>query len=243
MEKRKLVVANLKMNFVYDEIKSYILQAKKEITTSQVVICPTSIYIPYFLQGNYALGVQNTADDSEGVYTGELSPKQAYSMGVKYTILGHSERRIKFNEDDLMVNKKVIEAIKHNLTVILCVGETQSERALRKTEQVVKRQLINCLRGLEYDMFHNIVIAYEPVWAIGSNITPTVEDIIGITNYIKNAVSSSYQYENIRVLYGGSVNEKNIRELNSINEVDGFLVGTASLDFQKLTKIINVVTY
>ncbi|MDD2377360.1 MAG: triose-phosphate isomerase [Bacilli bacterium] len=241
MERNKVVVANLKMNLVYDEIKAYIEQAKKEISNNQVIICPTSIYLPYFLQGNYDLGVQNTSEKSEGAYTGELSPKQAYSMGAKYTILGHSERRTIFKEDDLLINKKIIEAIKNNLNVILCIGETQEERALRKTEQVIKRQLINCLRDLEHDMFDNIIIAYEPIWAIGTNITPTVEDILGIADYIKNAVNSLYNYENVRVLYGGSVNEKNIKDLNKIDKIDGFLVGSASLDFNKFAKIINVV--
>lgn len=241
MGKNRIVVGNLKMNMMYDDIKSYIGSLKKEVSSENVVICPTSIYLPYFLGNNYSLGVQNTSVASEGAYTGELSPKQAYSMGVKYSIIGHSERRIHFKEDDSLINKKIIEAIKNKLTVILCIGESQSERIMRKTEQIIKRQIINDLQNLDADMFDNVIIAYEPVWAIGSNITPTNQDIIGTTKYIKGAVESLYNYPNIKVIYGGSVNEKNIKELNKIEEIDGFLVGGASLDINKLTKIINVV--
>ena len=241
MEKNRIVVGNLKMNMMYDDIKSYIGSLKKEVSSENVVICPTSIYLPYFLGNNYSLGVQNTSVASEGAYTGELSPKQAYSMGVKYSIIGHSERRIHFKEDDSLINKKIIEAIKNKLTVILCIGESQSERIMRKTEQIIKRQIINDLQNLDADMFDNVIIAYEPVWAIGSNITPTNQDIIGTTKYIKGAVESLYNHPNIKVIYGGSVNEKNIKELNKIEEIDGFLVGGASLDINKLTKIINVV--
>ncbi|MGE5456387.1 MAG: triose-phosphate isomerase [Ignavibacteriales bacterium] len=242
MGKGRIVVGNLKMNMMYDETKSYVEALKKEVSGENVVVCPTSIYIPYFLGNNFSLGVQNTSFASEGAYTGELSPKQAYSMGVKYSIIGHSERRIHFKEDDNLINKKVIEAIKNKLTVILCIGESQSEREMHKTEQIIKRQIINDLQGFEADMFDNVIIAYEPIWAIGSNITPTVQDIIGTTKYIKGAVESLFKHSNIRVLYGGSVNEKNIKELNTIEEIDGFLVGGASLDINKFTKIIDAVT-
>ena len=241
MGKDKIVVGNLKMNMMYDDTKTYIESLKKEVSSKNVIICPTNIYLPYFLGNSFSLGVQNTSIASEGAYTGELSPKQAYNMGARYSIIGHSERRIHFKEDDSLINKKIIEAIKSKLTVILCIGESQAERIMRKTEQIIKRQIINDLQNLELDMFTNVIIAYEPVWSIGSNITPTNQDIIATAKYIKGAVESLFKYPNIKVIYGGSVNDKNIKELNKIEEIDGFLVGGASLDINKFTKIINVV--
>lgn len=241
MENKKIVVGNLKMNMTVDEVSAYLSEINSQIFSPRVVICPTSIYIPYFLKHHYSVGLQNTSFISNGAYTGEISPKQAASMQISYTIIGHSERRIYFDESDIMINKKVLEAVKHNLKVILCVGETKEEKSLLKTDRVLKRQLTNALRDLDQTMFDNIFIAYEPIWAIGTNVIPTNKEIKDTVDYIKMIVKQICDCTNIKILYGGSVNEKNIKELNKIDNLNGFLVGGASPDAKKFLKIIEEV--
>lgn len=237
---KKLVVGNLKMNLDLDQIASYLEIINEEVHSPHVVICPTSIYIPYFLSHDYRVGIQNTFLADEGAYTGEISPKQADSMGIAYTILGHSERRMYLKETDDFINKKIIAALKNYMRVIVCVGETLEERKMLKTDRVIKREITNALRGLTKEQLDNVVIAYEPIWAIGTNQTPTNKDIEDMINYIKLLVESYFNYPNIKVLYGGSVNEKNITELNKIKNLDGYLVGGASTNTEKFLKIIEV---
>ena len=162
-------------------------------------------------------------------------------MKIKFTILGHSERRIFFKETDIDINKKIHEAIKYNMKVIFCIGETLEERNLLKTTKVLKRQLVNGLKDIDETMYDNIIIAYEPVWAIGTNITPTNKEIKDAVDYIKMVLNEILGKNNIRILYGGSVNKKNIKELNKIDNISGFLVGGASTDADKFLKIIDEV--
>ncbi len=241
MEKEKIVVANHKMNMLAEEINEYLKIINKNIITKQVVICPTSIYVPYFLRKGYDVGLQNVFLRSEGAYTGEISPKQAISMGVKYTIVGHSERRTYFKETDDMIGKKILEAIKYNMQVIFCIGETLEERNMLKTDRVLKRQLTNALRLLDKEMLNNVIIAYEPIWSIGSNKVPTNQEIGKTVDYIKTMVFQYKGYDNIRVIYGGSVKSNNIKELNQIENISGFLVGGASTEVNEFLKIINEV--
>lgn len=229
------------MNLNIEEISEYLKVINKEVSSKRVIFCPTSIYIPYFLKHDYSVGIQNTFMHDSGAYTGEVSPKQAALMGINYTILGHSERRIYFKETDTLIAEKVKDAIKNNLGVILCIGETLEEKNLLKTNRILKRQIINSLRDLDKEMLDNIVIAYEPVWSIGSGKVPSNKEIEATTEYIKMIVKESKEYDNIPVLYGGSVNEKNIKELNKIKNLFGFLVGGASTDTNKILPIITEV--
>lgn len=241
MENRKIVVANLKMNMIVSDVSNYLKEVNDKIVSDRVIICPTSIYVPYFLQNKYKVGLQNTFLRSEGAYTGEISPKQASSMGITFTIIGHSERRMYFDENEITINKKILEALKYHLKVILCVGETLEEKNLLKTKQVLRRQIVRALTHISEEELENIIIAYEPVWAIGTSKTPTNDEIEKNIEYIKNVVNEKYSNTDIKVLYGGSINDKNINELNKIKNVSGFLVGGASLDPNKLFKIIEEV--
>ena len=234
----KLIIANHKMNMDAKEVNNYLKELGK-IDNKNVVICPTTIYIPYFLKKKYKVGIQNTFIHENGSYTGEVSPKQAKSLGVSYTILGHSERRTYLDESDTFINKKVLEALKNKLKVILCIGETLEERNMLKTDKILKRQIINALRDV--DQVNNVIVAYEPVWAIGTGIVPTNKEISSTISYIKTIIDNLYPDNNVKIIYGGSVTEKNIKSLNKIKEVNGFLVGGASLDTKKLLKIIEVV--
>lgn len=225
----KIVAANLKMNLNYEEIKNYV-EKIDNIDNKNIIFIPTNIYVPYFLNKGYSVGVQNCHYLDKGAYTGEVSPSQIKSMGVDYVLIGHSERRSYFKEDNELLNKKIKEALKNNLKVIYCVGETKEEKDLGKTKDVIKESLINGLKDIDEE----VIIAYEPVWAIGTNVIPTMDEIKETVDYIK----SIYNY---KTLYGGSINDKNIEELNNISNVDGYLVGGSSLDIEKLNKIIEVV--
>ena len=241
MEKnKKIVVGNMKMNLTSKEISTYLKFVNKKITSRRVVICPTSIYVPYFVNQNYFVGLQNIYSEEKGAYTGEISPKQAYSMGISFVIVGHSERRTLFKESDTLIHNKVKAALENHLNVILCIGETEEERSLLKTDVVIKRQIKSALKGLDPAMISKVILAYEPIWSIGTGVIPKKKDIEKTIDYIKGLVFQEFLVEDIPVLYGGSVNEKNIEKLNTIPNVSGFLVGGASTDPEKFLKIIEV---
>lgn len=230
--KNKLVIGNMKMNLNKDEIERY-LQKIKQINNSNVVICPSSIYIPYFLKYNFEVGIQNVFYLDRGAYTGEISAMQANSLGVHYCLVGHSERRTIFSESDQLINQKIKNIISNHMVAVFCVGEKKGENL----EQVLNSQLMNGLTGIEN--LDHIVIAYEPVWAIGTSLVPAKEEITMAIRYIKNLVKEKF-HQDITVLYGGSVNVENIDDLNRIKEVDGFLVGGSSLKPEDFIKIIEV---
>lgn len=233
----KIIIGNHKNYMFTNDVSEYL----KEIDTNKgnVIICPSSIYLPYFMKKGFKIGIQNISPRSDIVLTGEISAKQAISMGINYSIIGHSERRINFNETNLEINSKIIDAISYGMKVILCVGETLEEKNMLKTSKVLKKQLRECLKDV--NDFKNIVIAYEPVWAIGTNKIPSNNDILKTIEYIKKTVKLIYNIENIKVLYGGSVSSNNINTLNQIENLDGILVGKASTDAKEFLKIIEVV--
>lgn len=233
----KLIVGNIKMNMKFGELANY-LNHFKNIKSESVVICPSYIYIPYFLNYDFSVGSQNVCAYEDGGYTGEVSAKQLASIGVKYTIIGHSERRIKLNESDIEINKKIKKSLYSNLKVILCIGETLEENKLLKKELVLKKQIRNALFDIK-DL-SNVIIAYEPVWSIGTNKIPNSDELIYTVTYIKELVKEMYKTD-IKVLYGGSINEKNIIDLKNVNEIDGFLIGSASINPTQFTQIINKI--
>ena len=233
----KLIVGNIKMNMKFGELANYLNQFK-HIKNKNVVICPSYIYIPYFLNYDFSVGSQNVCSDIDGNYTGEVSAKQLKSIGVDYTIIGHSERRIKLNESDADINKKVKSSLNSKLKVILCIGETEEELKLLKKDIIIKRQIRNALFDIK-DL-SNIIIAYEPVWSIGTNKIPNLEELEKTITYIKELIYDIYK-TNIKVIYGGSINEKNILNLNTIKNIDGFLIGSASINPNQFIEIINKI--
>ena len=234
----KLIVGNIKMNMKFCEIHDYI-NSFKNINNKNIIICPSYIYIPYFLNYNFSVGSQNVCAYEDGGYTGEISARQLHSIGVKYTIIGHSERRIKLKETDIEINIKIKNALDSHLKVILCIGETKEENELLKKDVVIKRQLRNALFNI--DDISNIIIAYEPVWAVGTNNTPKKQELIKTINYIKRIILNMYG-KDIKVIYGGSINEKNINDFNEIKELAGFLVGSASINSNRFIEIINKIS-
>ena len=235
----KYIIANLKMNMSTTEISEYLKKINKKIFVSNLIICPTSIYIPYFLNHSYDVGIQNIFYENDGPFTGEISPKQASSLGIKYAIIGHSDRR-NIGEDNLIINKKIKKTLENGMKVILCIGETFEEREMFKTDRVLKQQILSALRGISKKDFTNILIAYEPVWAVGTNKLPNKKEIGACISFIKNICKINLEGIPF-ILYGGSINEKNIIELNEIDDVDGFLIGNSSCNADKLIKIIDVI--
>lgn len=220
----KLIVGNLKNYMDAYDTSTYLKQIDK---IENVVLCPSNIFIPYFLNKKFEVGIQNIYLNDK-TCTGEITAKQAKSLGVSYVIIGHSERRTNFIETNIVVNHKIKEALKNNLKVILCIGETLEEKESNKTIEVLEKQLNECLKDIDKD----VIIAYEPIWAIGTNVVPTISEIENNINKIK-------EIRNTKVLYGGSVNSSNISEI--IKVTDGVLIGKASTDVVEFLKIIEVV--
>ena len=234
MENKKLVVGNMKLHLNIDEVKQYINDMNDY---KDCVICPTYIYLPYFIEAGFNVGTQDISQFDLGAYTGEVAASQVKNMGANYTIIGHSERREYFKEDNELINKKVKMAVLNGLKVILCVGETEEERDNNLTNEKIKKQLLENLKEIDHQYYNNIIIAYEPIWAIGTGNVPSNNDIQKVVSFIKEVVHDNFEYMPL-VLYGGSTNDKNIEELSSIHIVDGFLVGGACLKPEQFKKII-----
>jgi len=224
-----------------EELKPLVKDAQAE-----VVVCPPFICLPAAKEAlddsNIKLGAQNMYWEEQGAFTGEVAPGMLKEAGVEYVIIGHSERRQYFGETDEMVNKKVLSAVSHNLIPIICVGETLEQREQGVTEKVVDTQTRAALKGLTADVADRVVIAYEPVWAIGTGRTASSDDANEVIGYIRKVVESvlgSQAAAQIRILYGGSVKPDNAAELMNMPEIDGGLVGGASLKAQDFSKIVN----
>ncbi len=246
---RYLVAANWKMNKTAADSVDYLekfLPAVEDLTTVDIMIAPpfTALSSASLLleKSHVSLGAQNMYFAESGAFTGEISPTMLLEFDTEYVILGHSERRHIFGEKDSLINQKMVSAVEHGIRPILCVGETLEERELGKTLNVVEHQIRAGLAGIEEDMVY-IDIAYEPVWAIGTGKTATPEQAEEVHRFIRSLINelSKGKDEKTRILYGGSVNENNARNLIKEDHIDGFLVGTASLDPNKFYKIITEV--
>ena len=232
----KLIVGNFKMNLLKEDINNY-LKTIKDKDLSNVVFCPSSIYLTEFASSNFNTGSQDIGFMESGAYTGDISALQLKSLGVKYTLVGHSERR-KYYQDRDYVNKKIGCAINNGLTPILCIGETKEERDNNLTNLRLKDDIDKAFSN--NDSLSDIIIAYEPLWSIGTGLIPSNKEIFDTILYIKEYVKSEYNFD-VKVLYGGSVNNNNILELETVNNIDGYLVGGCSLDTNKFLDLINKI--
>lgn len=246
--RKPIIVGNWKMNKTRDEALQFIYAVKNEVASSEVVesaICAPFPYLRCLVkrQGeSLRVGAQNMHFESSGAYTGEVAPDMLTAIGVSYVVLGHSERREMFNETDEVVNKKVHAAFENGLTPIICVGESLEERENGTTNQVVDTQTVAALSGLTEDQVKQVVIAYEPIWAIGTGRTATAEQANETIGYIREVIERVYGCDAsnaVRIQYGGSVNPSNIKELMAQEHIDGALVGGASLDPQSFLDLVN----
>jgi len=236
------IVGNWKMNQTLHQISDFFVEMSKMKMDlkCKAWIAPQAIHIPIlkemaFTTGAIQIGAQNCCEHDAGAYTGEISPLSLVDMGVEFVIIGHSERRTIYKECDELLNKKVLNAVKHNLKVIFCVGETLEEREANKTLEVLERQLGLGLRNLPEDKSHLVLVAYEPVWAIGTGKTASAEQAEEAHAFIRSKLE--HQMDETIILYGGSVKPDNIDSLLRKPNIDGALVGGASLkaqDFRQL---------
>lgn len=231
----KLLVLNMKMYMDIDDVNNYIKKISN--LSNNVILCPESIYIPYFINKYDNIAIQSIYPIDKGAYTGCISAYHAKKMGVNYAIVGHSECRKYFNLTDEYINEQILSAINNNLKVILCIGETLEEKNALKTKEKLKYQLDVDLKGINSN---DIIIAYEPIFSIGTGNVPTNDDIYDTIEYVKEILREKGL--NSIVIYGGSVNPKNIKNLSSISNVDGFIVGKSSsipeevLEMEKLLR-------
>ncbi|NLG82031.1 MAG: triose-phosphate isomerase [Bacilli bacterium] len=246
--RKPIIAGNWKMHKVRDEALEFVYLVSQHVPPVEevdTVICAQAVLLRSLVkrQGdNLRIGAQNMFYEDKGAYTGEVSPVTLEDAGVKYVIIGHSERRQYFHETDEDVNKKVHAAFRHDLIPIVCVGERLEERENNLTNQVVERQTVIALKGLTKEQVKQVVIAYEPVWAIGTGRTATAQMANETCGYIRSVVEREFGKEvadEVRIQYGGSVNPDNIKELMAQEHIDGCLIGGASLDPYAFIKMAN----
>ncbi|MCH7322887.1 triose-phosphate isomerase [Solibacillus sp. MA9] len=246
--RKPIVAGNWKMYKTFDEAVDFVEEIQQAIPSPEkvdAVICAPALYLPTLVvaaeDSSLAIGAQNMHFEDEGAFTGEISPAMLSNINVDYVILGHSERRELFNETDEAVNKKVRAALNHGIVPIICCGETLEEREAGSTESKVAGQMTKALEGFSAAEVEHMVIAYEPIWAIGTGKTATADDANAVCGSIRAVVVNLYgkdTAEKVRIQYGGSVKPENIEELLAKEHIDGALVGGASLQPASFMKLL-----
>ncbi len=246
--RKKVIAGNWKMNHNPEEAKKYLAEFIPMVkdATSEVVLCVPYLDLKCMVKhakgSNVHIGAQNMHWEEKGAYTGEISGSMLQSIGVEYVIIGHSERRQYFAETDETVNKKIKSAFVSNLKPIVCVGETLEQREAGKTKEVITAQTRCALEGLTEEQVANTIIAYEPIWAIGTGKTATSEDANNSIKEIREEICKIYGQkvsERVIIQYGGSVKPSNAKELFNTSDIDGALVGGASLKPEDFAGIVN----
>jgi len=246
--RKNIIMGNWKMHFTIEETEEFLnsLLPKVKNAKTEVVVCPpfTSLALSSnILKGsNVKLGAQNVHFEEKGAFTGEISPNMLKNLGVSYIIIGHSERRMYFGETDETVNKKIHMCLKHKFNPVLCVGESLEEKESNNMEKVLTRQIEKAFFNISEEDAKKVVIAYEPIWAIGTGKTATSSDADNIISFIRKVISGIYNKEvseNIVMLYGGSVKPNTIKEQMSMENIDGALVGGASIVVEDFERIVN----
>ena len=244
---KPIVAANWKMNFTIDESLNLIDEIIKRSPSveAEIIFFPNYISLQSVKQKlvdtAYMVGSQNVHHDESGAFTGEVSASMLSILDLDYVIIGHSERRQFFNESDDQVNQKIKRALDVNIKPVVCIGETIDERKSGKTTEVLNRQLNKAFYEIDVLSANKIIVAYEPVWAIGTGVSADENQVLEAHALIKQTLVSIFS-ENIPILYGGSVNASNAFELINLNNVDGFLIGGASLKSESFCQIIENVT-
>lgn len=247
MSRKKIIAGNWKMNKTYDEALNFIYEVSKNVPDQSLVdsvVCGQAPVLRGLVkrQGDHLrIGAQNMYFENTGAFTGEISPSLLVNIGVEYVILGHSERRQYFNETDETVNLKIKKALEFNLNPIVCVGEPLKIREEGTTDAFVAQQIEGAFSGLSGEQVKDLVIAYEPIWAIGTGKTCASDMANDTIKEIRNVVRRLYDdrvAESVRIQYGGSVKPSNVEELLSMSDIDGALVGGASLDPESFLTLV-----
>jgi len=245
----KIIAANWKMNLNLEQATNLMKDVRDRVDLekfkSEVIIFPPSIYLESFeknlTNSLVSLGAQDLSANIKGAYTGEISAQMLDFLHVEYALIGHSERRLHHKEDHDLLTRKVNQALQNNLKIIFACGETLEEKESRKAEEIVVQQVLKSLNQIQHERWSQITIAYEPVWAIGTGKTATPEDANSMHRVIREALFQKIGHlaNDIKILYGGSVKPENAGELFKKPEIDGALVGGASLNYLDFIKIIN----
>lgn len=248
--RKRIVAGNWKMNKTFDEAEALITEIadaldEVELKNAEVVLCPPSVYLEMAMdvayESNFKVGAQNVYPEDSGAFTGEISPLMLKELHVDFCIIGHSERRKYFQETNEFLQRKVDALLRNDISPIFCCGEVLPEREANHHFDVVKKQLEDSLFHLPAEAFRKVVIAYEPVWAIGTGVVATREQAQEMHAYIRGLIAAKYDgptADETTILYGGSCNGKNARELFSQPDVDGGLIGGASLKTEEFLAIV-----
>lgn len=246
----KIIIGNFKMNLTASETRKYlnVFVPAVDHVTSEIALCVpfTSIAIAKraLKDSGILLGAQNVSAFERGSFTGEVSAEMLKDAGCKLTLVGHSERRKQFSEQNTEINNKIKENLRHNITSVLCIGESKRERISDQTKNAICKQLDECLSGLYENELNNVIIAYEPVWAIGTGTTATVKQIEEALKIIRLEIARNYSEaisKKIRIVYGGSLNLDNYKQFVGIKDLNGLLVGGLSLNPQAFSQMIKEI--
>jgi triosephosphate isomerase len=244
--RKRIVAGNWKMNLSKQEAEQLITDLESQYENESdchVIICPSNLYLNLAteLQSNMSVGAQNVSEKDNGAFTGEVSCAMLTSMSVQYCIVGHSERRLYFGDTNELVNLKVKALLENNITPILCCGESLAQRETNEQEKIVSMQLGSALKDLSADEIAKVVIAYEPVWAIGTGKTASAQQAQEIHAFIREFLNDivGEKSKEISILYGGSCKPANAKELFSCPDIDGGLIGGAALDATSFLAIAN----
>ena len=245
--RKPIIAGNWKMFKTRDEALSFIYAVNEMLPDREVVdsvICAPFIVLRDLVKrqgANLRIGAQNMHFEEKGAFTGEISPLMLKELDMDYVIIGHSERRQYFNETNETVNKKVLKALEVGIDPILCVGETLEEREAGNTKDICKVQVEKALENVSKEDIAKVVIAYEPIWAIGTGKTATSEDANDVIAYIRQVVANLYKdlANEVRIQYGGSVKPSNVGEIMNQSDIDGALVGGASLEANDYIQLVN----
>lgn len=250
-QKKKIVIANWKMSLTLREtitLAQEVVQGVSGKSSVDVVVCPSFTALPSvgpLLRSTVALGAQDVFWEEKGAYTGAIAPRLLAEMGCRYVIIGHSERRQYFHETDAMVNKKVLAALHAGLIPIVCVGESNDERRNGQKDYVVMRQVTEAIRGAVLLGTHALIVAYEPVWVIGTGQAVSGDDAEHMAQVIRHTIADTIppvtMESRCRIVYGGSVDAKNVSDLTRRSVIDGVLVGSASLKSNSFLGILAAI--
>lgn len=242
--RKKWVMANWKMNGSKEMVDGYISELEQHAWDKhlELVIFPPMIYLQQFAGKNLHIGSQNVSSEPNGAFTGEVSAMMIQELNCEYVLVGHSERRQYFKEDNAIIAKKFHIVKEHGMIPVICIGETLAEYQSGKTRDVLKLQLQSLNKTADFT-FKQCIIAYEPAWAIGAGLTPTCHEITQVFEDIKNILHElKLECTDVPMLYGGSVNENNIQMIDSIENCSGVLIGGASLKVKQLLEILKCIT-
>ena len=246
--KNKLIVANWKMNLNFPQMKKLSINIAKEKFKNKIVLAPSHLYITSVKMycesnKNIKISAQNINENPFGAFTGEICAQMLNSVGVNYSIIGHSERRLYFDEDSDTLSKKIIQCLKNNITPIFCVGEHEIDRKNDMHFEIIEKQILSVISKLSEKDIVKLIFAYEPIWAIGTGKTATPSQAQEIHQFIRSLLFKSFSSivaNDIYILYGGSCNKLNARSLFEQNDIDGGLIGGASLNFEDFLEIVRI---